>query len=68
MLVGFLHPGVLLLIVRVFARGPSPRAALLHFQEIAHMVELTDAARQQLDGYFADKEKASIRIYLSSGG
>jgi hypothetical protein len=32
------------------------------------MVELTDAARQQLDGYFADKEKNPIRIYLSSGG
>lgn len=32
------------------------------------MVELTDAAKSQLDGYFADKEKAPIRIYLSSGG
>lgn len=32
------------------------------------MVELTDAARQQLDGYFADKEKTPIRIYLSAGG
>lgn len=32
------------------------------------MVEITEAARRELDGYFADKEKAPIRIYLSSGG
>lgn len=32
------------------------------------MVELTDAARSELDGYFADKEKSPIRIYLTSGG
>lgn len=32
------------------------------------MVELTEAARTQLDGYFSDKDKAPIRIYLSSGG
>lgn len=32
------------------------------------MVEITDAARQQLDGYFADKEKSPIRIYLATGG
>jgi len=32
------------------------------------MIELTEAARQQLDGYFADKEKNPIRIYLATGG
>lgn len=32
------------------------------------MVELTEAAKAQLDGYFAEKEKTPIRIYLSSGG
>lgn len=32
------------------------------------MIELTDAARTELDGYFAEKEKAAIRIYLASGG
>jgi len=32
------------------------------------MVELTGSAKMQLDGYFADKEKTPIRIYLSTGG
>lgn len=32
------------------------------------MVELTDSAREQLDQYFADKERSPIRVYLSSGG
>jgi len=32
------------------------------------MVELTDGAKTQLDGYFAGKDKSPIRIYLSSGG
>lgn len=32
------------------------------------MVELTENAKSQLDGYFAEKEKSPIRIYLSSGG
>ncbi len=32
------------------------------------MFTLTDAAKTQLDAYFADKEKAPVRIYLSSGG
>jgi Fe-S cluster assembly iron-binding protein IscA len=32
------------------------------------MVEITEAAHRELDGYFADKEKAPIRIYLSAGG
>jgi hypothetical protein len=32
------------------------------------MVLLSDSAKDQLDGYFAEKEKSPIRIYLSSGG
>jgi hypothetical protein len=32
------------------------------------MVELTVSAKTQLDGYFAEKEKTPIRIYLSNGG
>ncbi len=32
------------------------------------MIELTDAAKAQLDGYFADKEKTPIRVFLASGG
>lgn len=32
------------------------------------MITLTDAAKEQLDVYFSDKPKASIRIYLAEGG
>lgn len=32
------------------------------------MVEISEAARNQLENYFADKEKAPIRVYLSQGG
>jgi len=32
------------------------------------MVELTDSAKAQLDGYFADKDKTPIRVFLASGG
>jgi iron-sulfur cluster assembly protein len=32
------------------------------------MVELTEAAKTQLDGYFADKEKTPIRVFMASGG
>lgn len=32
------------------------------------MFTLTDSAKAQLDSYFADKEKSSIRIFLSNGG
>jgi iron-sulfur cluster assembly protein len=31
------------------------------------MVSLTDAARAELDNYFADKQKAPIRVYLNKG-
>jgi hypothetical protein len=34
----------------------------------AEMVELTDSAKAQLDGYFADKEKSPIRVFMASGG
>jgi Fe-S cluster assembly iron-binding protein IscA len=32
------------------------------------MIQLTETAREQLEKYFADKEKSSIRIFLSAGG
>jgi hypothetical protein len=32
------------------------------------MVELTEPARKQLAGYFADKEVTPIRVYLATGG
>jgi len=32
------------------------------------MVSLSDTARAELDNYFADKEKAPIRVYLNKGG
>lgn len=32
------------------------------------MFELKESARKELEAYFADKEKGSIRIYLAPGG
>lgn len=32
------------------------------------MIEVTDAARKQLEGYFQDKEATPIRVYLAAGG
>ncbi len=32
------------------------------------MVVISEAARNQLENYFADNEKAPIRVYLSQGG
>ena len=32
------------------------------------MIYLSDAARQELDAFFADKPKAGIRVYLAPGG
>jgi Fe-S cluster assembly iron-binding protein IscA len=32
------------------------------------MLELTEPAREELDAYFAGKEKSPIRIYLTPGG
>lgn len=31
------------------------------------MITLSDSAKTQLDGYFADKEKSPIRVFLSGG-
>ncbi|MDR2573529.1 MAG: IscA/HesB family protein [Desulfovibrio sp.] len=31
------------------------------------MLELTDTARKELEAYFADKKKATIRIYAAAG-
>lgn len=31
------------------------------------MITLSDAAKDQLDGYFADKEKSAIRVFLAGG-
>ena len=32
------------------------------------MIYLSDAARQELEAFFADKPKAGIRVYLAPGG
>lgn len=32
------------------------------------MIEITAAAKQQLDSYFEGKEVQPIRVYLASGG
>lgn len=32
------------------------------------MITFTDTARSELEAYFADKEKGTIRIYLAQGG
>lgn len=32
------------------------------------MVTFTDTARSELESYFADKEKSTIRLYLAEGG
>ena len=32
------------------------------------MIQVTEAAKKQLDSYFEDKEKSAIRVYLASGG
>lgn len=32
------------------------------------MFELTESASKELEAYFADKEKATIRVYLAPGG
>ena len=31
------------------------------------MITLSEAAKDQLDGYFADKEKSPIRVFLAGG-
>lgn len=37
------------------------------FLEI-YMINLSDAARQELEAFFADKPRTGIRIYLAPGG
>ena len=32
------------------------------------MIELTDPAKEQIDGYFQGKEPTPVRIFLNSGG
>ena len=32
------------------------------------MIEVTDAALNQLKGYFQDKDPSPIRVYLAAGG
>jgi hypothetical protein len=32
------------------------------------MLEVTDDAKKQLQGYFSDKEPSPIRVYLAAGG
>ncbi len=32
------------------------------------MINLTEAAQKQLEGYFADRETSAIRVHLASGG
>ncbi len=32
------------------------------------MFEVTEAAQKQLEGYFQEKDKSPVRIYLASGG
>lgn len=32
------------------------------------MLTLSDTAREELDAYFEDKEKSTIRVYLAPGG
>ncbi len=33
-----------------------------------YMINLSDAARQELEAFFADKPRTGIRIYLAPGG
>lgn len=32
------------------------------------MIEVTEAAQKQLEGYFQDKSASPVRVYLSAGG
>ena len=32
------------------------------------MIEVTDSAKEQIDGYFQGKEPTPVRIFLNSGG
>lgn len=32
------------------------------------MINITESARKELESYFADKDKGTIRVYLAPGG
>lgn len=32
------------------------------------MIKLTESAQKELEAYFADKEKSTIRVFLAPGG
>ncbi len=32
------------------------------------MIKLTDGARKELDAFFTDKEKSTVRVFLAPGG
>ncbi len=32
------------------------------------MIDVTENARKELEAYFADKERGTIRVYLTPGG
>ncbi len=32
------------------------------------MIKISDGARKELDAFFADKEKSTVRVFLSPGG
>lgn len=32
------------------------------------MINVTESAQKQLEGYFSDKDSSPIRVYLASGG
>lgn len=32
------------------------------------MFTVTDGAKQELEGFFGDKDKAPVRVYMASGG
>ena len=63
--------------IAVFAAQEKPRrqltsrALVLRYLGITTMedimLELTDTARKELEAYFADKKKETIRIYSVSG-
>lgn len=48
------------------SQGPYLLQERNHLED--YMLELTANAQKELDAYFADKEKAPIRIYLAPGG
>lgn len=54
------------LLIDKASQGPYLLQERNHLED--YMLELTANAQKELDAYFADKEKAPIRIYLAPGG